>query len=395
MISSALRKLRDPRRTTSTRRTRGQSLVEFALLVPLLLLIVLFAIDFGRIYMGWVTINGMARVGANYAAQHPDAWTTPGDPTAQAEYLTLITRSQGALDCALVPSPPDPVPDPTFPAGRQVGKPAQVHIDCDFPVITPLISLIVGQDVRVSASSSFPITYGCLAGCPPPPAVGTPPPPVSNCRVIPDMVGKSIQGAEEAWAQAGFLEDEVNKPVGALPTDTVATATVTPPPDGATCPPGEAFFSASVELTIQPSTPANPPTCFTLPNVTGMTVADGRSAWDATDFTGTFTPPTGAYDSHVVVSQTATPTASPGDCALPETSLSVAYVPPSAPPPPPPCKVPSFVNTHTDLSIGTWTGAGFIGANLTFRQNPPYTIRAQTLVGGTWVSCESSIEVRR
>jgi hypothetical protein len=390
LISPALGKLRHPRRWTSTRRTRGQSLVEFALLVPFLLLIVLFAIDFGRIYMGWVTINGMARVGANYAAQHPDAWTTPGDPTAQATYLTLMTASEGALDCALVPPPA-----PTFPSGRQVGKPAQVDIDCDFPVIAPLISLVVGEQVRVSASSSFPITYGCLAGCPPPPAVGTPPPPVSNCRVIPDMVGMSVQGAEDAWAQAGFLEEEVTKPVGALPTDTVSTATVTPPPDGAACPIGEAFFSASVTLEIETAAPANPPTCFTLPNVTGMTVAAARGAWDATDFTGTFTPPTGAYDSDIVVSQTAAPAADPGDCAVPETALSVSYVPPSAPPPPPPCKVPSFVNTHTDLAMGTWTGAGFIGANLTFRQDPPYTIRAQTLVGGTWVSCESSIEVRR
>jgi hypothetical protein len=384
---------RDRRRPTRPLgSSRGQSLVEFALLVPFLLLIVLFAVDFGRIYMGWVTINGMARVGANYAAQHPDAWTTPGDPTARAEYLTLMTRSEGAIDCALVPPPA-----PTFPSGRTVGKPAQANVDCDFQVLAPFISLVTGNPIRVSASSSFPITYGCIAGCPPPPAVGTPPPPVSNCRVIPDMVGKSVQGAEEAWAQAGFLEDNVTKPVGALPTDTVSAATVTPPPDGAACPIGEAFFSASVTLEIETAAPANPPTCLTLPNVTGMTVGDARSAWDATDFTGAFTPPTGTYDSDIVVSQTAIPTADPGDCALPDTALSVAYVPPSAPPPPPPCKVPSLVNTSTSLAIGSWTGAGFAGANLTFKQNPPpdYTIKAQTLVGGTWVSCESSMEVRK
>ena len=93
--------------------------------------------------------------------------------------------------------------------------------------------------------------------------------------------------------QAGFLEDNVTKPVGALPTDTVATATVTPPPDGAACPTGEAFFSASVTLGIATAAPENPPTCFTLPNVTGMNVADARAAWDATDFTGTFTPANG------------------------------------------------------------------------------------------------------
>jgi TadE-like protein len=392
LITHALLNPRGRRHLTRAHASsRGQSLVEFALLLPLLLLIVLFAVDFGRIYMGWVTINGMARVGANYAAQHPDAWTTPGDPTAQAEYLTLMTRSQGAMDCDLVPPP-----NPTFPSGRTVGKPAQADIDCDFHVLAPLISLLVGDPVRVSASSSFPITYGCLAGCPPPPATGPPPPPVSNCRVIPDMVGKSVEGAEDAWIQAGFLEENVTKPVGALPTDTVATATVSPPPDGAECPTGEAFFSASVEFGLETAEPSNPPTCLTLPNVLGMTVEAARNAWDATDFTGTFTPPTGV-DPHIVVAQTATPTADPGDCAVPETSLSVAYVPPSAPPPPPPCKVPSLVNTSTSSAMGTWTGAGFTGANLTFKQNPPpdYDIKAQTLVGGTWVSCESSMEVRK
>ena len=62
--------------------SRGQSLVEFALLAPFLLRTVLFAVDFGRIYMGWVTINGMARVGAHLAAQHPmpDDSGRPGSP---------------------------------------------------------------------------------------------------------------------------------------------------------------------------------------------------------------------------------------------------------------------------------------------------------------------------
>lgn len=70
---------------------------------------------------------------------------------------------------------------------------------------------------------------------------------------------------------------------------------------------------------------------------------------------------------------------------------------PPPPPPPPPCKVPSFVNTSTSLAIGTWTGAGFVGSNLTFKPTGglPWTIKSQTLVGGTWVSCASSIELRK
>ena len=50
------------------KRSRGQSLVEFALVLPVLLLMVLTALDFGRLFPGWVVINNAARVGANYAA---------------------------------------------------------------------------------------------------------------------------------------------------------------------------------------------------------------------------------------------------------------------------------------------------------------------------------------
>lgn len=370
--------------------SRGQSLVEFALLVPILLLIVLFALDFGRIYMGWVTVNGMARIGANYAALHPDAWTTPGDPTARAEYLDLMDRSKGSLDCTLVAPP-----NPTFPDGRKIGKPAQSSVSCNFTVAAPIISMVVGNPVRVSASSTFPITYGCLAGCPPPPPDTPPPPPVSNCRTVPDMVGMSVEGATNAWVAAGFLAGNVTTPVGALPTDTVATAPITQPPDATFCDPGKAFFSSHVTFTIETPDPVpSPPTCLTLPNVVGMTVASARAAWEATDFTGGFTPATGS-DANIVISQTPSPdaTAMPGDCVAPDTALSVAYGAAPPPPPPPPCKVPSFVNTQTDLALGTWTGAGFTGSNLSFKQNPPpqYTIKSQTLVGGTYVSCNSAI----
>jgi hypothetical protein len=45
--------------------------------------------------------------------------------------------------------------------------------------------------------------------------------------------------------------------------------------------------------------------------------------------------------------------------------------------------------------MGTWTGAGFSSSQLTFNKpnKLPYTIKSQTLVGGTWVSCASAIEV--
>ena len=50
---------------------RGQALVEFALILPLLVLLLLLAIDFGRVFFGWVALNNAARIAANEAAVQP------------------------------------------------------------------------------------------------------------------------------------------------------------------------------------------------------------------------------------------------------------------------------------------------------------------------------------
>jgi hypothetical protein len=57
--------------TTHTSKPRGQSLVEFALLLPVLLLLILGAMDFGRLFYTKLVLTNAAREGANYLARHP------------------------------------------------------------------------------------------------------------------------------------------------------------------------------------------------------------------------------------------------------------------------------------------------------------------------------------
>src|SRR5438045_8895737 len=45
----------------------GQTLVEFALTLPVLLLLLFGIIEFGRIFQAWVTIQNAARVAIRYA----------------------------------------------------------------------------------------------------------------------------------------------------------------------------------------------------------------------------------------------------------------------------------------------------------------------------------------
>ena len=53
-------------------RQKGQALVELALTLPLILLLVLGAMDFGRVYHTKIVITNAAREGANYLAYYPE-----------------------------------------------------------------------------------------------------------------------------------------------------------------------------------------------------------------------------------------------------------------------------------------------------------------------------------
>lgn len=123
---------------------------------------VLFGVDFGRVFLGWVTLNNAAREAADYASIYPTAWGTPGNPAAQDEFDRLITAEAAQSNCQL----PEALPDPQFPNGIDIGSPTVVEITCQFSLITPLIGNILGSPIDVSASASFPVRNGAIAGIP-------------------------------------------------------------------------------------------------------------------------------------------------------------------------------------------------------------------------------------
>ena len=208
---------------------RGQSLVEFAISAPVVLLMVLFGVDFGRVFLGWVTLSNAVREAANFAALNPDAWTAPGNLAAQAEFDRLIGAEAANINCAL----PVTFPDPSFPSGTSVGSPAVVAITCRFTLITPLMSNILGSPINVSASASFPVRSGAIAGTgggggslpsigpviPTPTIAPTPSPivtaspaptPVPMCTV-PDLVQGSgkTDAAVGIWTGRGFTANHL------------------------------------------------------------------------------------------------------------------------------------------------------------------------------------------
>jgi Flp pilus assembly protein TadG len=75
---------------------RGQSLAELAVILPVLLLLVLGAVDFGRVYFAYVSVTNGARNGAQYAALSPEAAADPDGirEAAIADTSDLLNTSE-------------------------------------------------------------------------------------------------------------------------------------------------------------------------------------------------------------------------------------------------------------------------------------------------------------
>jgi Flp pilus assembly protein TadG len=141
---------RSPGRTGSL----GQSLVELALFLPVLLLIVMLALDFGRAFYSWVTITNATRVGANLAASKPE------DPYPNTAYTNAVQTEALNAICPVVAGTFNPTfidgPDAgTF--SKDLGDSVRVSVSCNFRILTPVIGSIVGNALTMSASSTFPI----------------------------------------------------------------------------------------------------------------------------------------------------------------------------------------------------------------------------------------------
>ena len=72
---------------------RGQAIVEFALILPVFLLLVFGFIDSARAVFQYITLADAAREGTRYAIVHGGASTSPSGPTANdAALQTQVLR---------------------------------------------------------------------------------------------------------------------------------------------------------------------------------------------------------------------------------------------------------------------------------------------------------------
>jgi len=136
--------MKAPARRSSATSDRGAAAVEFALLLPLLLLIVFGIIDFGRAINAQITITQAAREGARALALGDSDWQTR---TQEAAIGLNLNPPSGTIT--------DPFSCPAT-GGAAAGDDAEVQVAYHFSFVTPIgaiMSLIGG-----GSGSGSPLT---------------------------------------------------------------------------------------------------------------------------------------------------------------------------------------------------------------------------------------------
>ena len=142
---------------------RGQSLVEFALVLPLFLVLVMGIFDLGLAVFSYNSITNAAREGARLAIVNQDETTITARATSQAGVARTPTVT---VDFYRAQADGTPDTTETCPIGTSsyiaVGCLAVVTFQAGYQPITPIIGNIVFRNgVTFTAESILPVEYTC------------------------------------------------------------------------------------------------------------------------------------------------------------------------------------------------------------------------------------------
>jgi Flp pilus assembly protein TadG len=150
-------------------RPQGQAVVEFALVLPVMLTLMLLATDFGRLFFSYVEVNNAAREAAQYASIHASDTSYSADAyragVAAAALRETNAQAQGGAGTLTVSDPScyapatDSIVDchtaSDFAGG--IGNQVSVSVSQPFSFLTPLIGNIFGGSLTLRASATAPV----------------------------------------------------------------------------------------------------------------------------------------------------------------------------------------------------------------------------------------------
>ncbi|MGP1674473.1 MAG: PKD domain-containing protein [Candidatus Limnocylindrales bacterium] len=216
-----------PRRSTRER-SRGQTIVELALIIPVMLLLLASASDLARLFHSKIVIANAARAGALEAVRHPTSYQDglPCDALTNRIMCAITTESNGSI---LAIDPLDVIvacdPDP---CSEVLGNRVRVTVAGEFTLLTPFIGTFFGgQTIPLSSTATAQIA------------------------VQPVITAPSATSTPTPTATTAPTPTPTPTPTGTL--DPLATPTPTPTPSP-TPSPTPACFPPSADFQFSPST---------------------------------------------------------------------------------------------------------------------------------------------
>ena len=168
-------------RRTARHRTRGQALVEFTLVAPMLFLLILGTIEAGRFIFFLEVLNNAAREGARYAVVHGAEATCPSGPPPFGTVNNCdpggdnvkAAVQDGAFDLVGLgdlfvhdpvwtnrSTPANPKPGDASTGTNARGEYVTVFVDFVYqPLTSQVLDIGVLPDITISAESTLVVNY--------------------------------------------------------------------------------------------------------------------------------------------------------------------------------------------------------------------------------------------
>ncbi len=168
MIAGPLQAETRPNRSSPRERGRGQSLVEFALVIPIIILLVVGFFEIGRAVFAYNTLANAARQAVRVAAvnQIPDVTDCdasrpvedPFEPHWSLRGCAIAAGAALGITGANVSVGYEPPPSTTVicTPTLHVGCIASVTVTYNYSISTPFVSLLI-SNIAMSQTSEMPI----------------------------------------------------------------------------------------------------------------------------------------------------------------------------------------------------------------------------------------------
>lgn len=241
-------------------RTRGQALVELALVMPLLIVLLAAALDLGRLFYSGITVTNAAREGAIEAAYNPTSFQAglPCNATSNRVMCRAINEASGSF---VTVAPADVTLTCSPSCTKGLGNKVQVRVVGHFSLITPLLSAFFGgQNMTLASTASAQILT--------PPSGGVPSTPMPTASPTPTPTPTPA-------------------PSGSVAPTSSTSPTPIPSP---VCFPPDTSFTVSPTSGFRYKNPGQPGTTFQFTsNVTNMTepLCNPIWSWNFGDGAGT------------------------------------------------------------------------------------------------------------